>query len=265
MTENGPQIEVSGLRKRFGRTEVLRGVDLVVRHGEVVVIMGRSGSGKTTLLRCLNFLEEPDEGEVRLCGVTVPPRAQRGQRARAIRDIRTRAAMVFQQFNLFPHLTVLGNVIEGPVTVKKVPRAAAIKEGERLLERVGLLEKRDEQPARLSGGQKQRVAIARALAMAPEVILFDEPTSSLDPELHEEVLQIMRALARDGMTMVVVTHEVGFASDVADRIVFVEGGCVVEDSPPDRFFAGPRHAAARSFLRLVDHQTGPATARQEQA
>ncbi|MBI2762047.1 MAG: pyridoxal-phosphate dependent enzyme [Chloroflexi bacterium] len=249
------KVHVEGVRKRFGRLEVLRGVDLDVRRGEVVVIMGASGSGKTTLLRCINFLEEPDEGRVTVCGHEVPCGRKAGGRGRArrIREIRTRAAMVFQQFHLFPHRTALGNVIEGPLAVRKMPKAEAVALGERLLARVGLADKRDEYPARLSGGQKQRVAIARALAMEPDVVLFDEPTSALDPELHEEVLQAMRALARDGMTMVVVTHEVGFARDVADRVAFMDGGMIVEQGPPAEFFARPRHPRARAFLRLVEH------------
>ncbi len=256
------QIEVEGLRKRFGALEVLKGIDLAVRRGEVVVVMGRSGSGKTTLIRCMNLLEEPDAGRVRICGCAVGcGEGARGRaRARAIREIRTRAGMVFQSFNLFPHMTALGNVIEGPITVKRMPRPEAVALGEALLARVGLADKRDEYPSRLSGGQKQRVAIARALAMQPAVMLFDEPTSALDPELHDEVLQTMRALARDGMTMVVVTHEIRFAQDVADRVVFMEGGLIVEQGAPSEFFCRPQHPGARSFLRLVAHQPGVADA-----
>jgi cystine transport system ATP-binding protein len=250
------QVRLEGVRKRFGALEVLKGIDLRVRRGEVVVVMGASGSGKTTLLRCINLLEEPDAGRIEVCGLGVPcgHHAQRGRdRARSIREIRMRAGMVFQSFNLFPHMTALGNVIEGPLTVRKMPRQDAVALGERLLARVGLADKRDEYPSRLSGGQKQRVAIARALAMEPEVVLFDEPTSALDPELHEEVLQAMRELARDGMTMVVVTHEVRFAQDVADRVVFVDDGSIVEEGPPAEFFARPSHPRARAFLRLVEH------------
>lgn len=247
-------VSISGLHKRFGSLEVLKGIDLEVRRGEVVVIMGPSGSGKTTLIRCINFLEEPDAGCVRVCGVEIPcgGKTKRPARTRQIREIRTRAAMVFQHFNLFPHMTALGNVIEGPISVRGMPKAEALALGERLLARVGLADKRDQYPSRLSGGQKQRVAIARALAMEPEVVLFDEPTSSLDPELHEEVLQTMRALAGDGMTMIVVTHEVRFAYDVADRVVFMAGGVILEEGPPAEFFGNPRHARVRSFLRLVD-------------
>ena len=255
------QIRVSGLHKRFGSLAVLSGIDLTVQRGEVVVIMGPSGSGKTTLIRCMNFLEEPDAGEVTVCGIGVPcGHHRRGrERARQIREIRKRAGMVFQQFNLFPHMTALENVIAGALSVRRVPRAQAVALGERLLARVGLADKRDQYPARLSGGQKQRVAIARALAMEPEVVLFDEPTSALDPELHEEVLQTMRELARDGMTMVVVTHEVRFAHDVADRVLFMDGGVILEEAPAREFFAAPKHARARSFLRLVEHAADTAT------
>lgn len=247
------QIRAEGLRKRFGALEVLRGVSLSVHRGEVVVVMGPSGSGKTTLIRCLNFLEEPDAGHVTVCGLAVPCGAKvstRG-RGRRIRELRQRAGMVFQNFNLFPHLTALENVIEGPLTVRKVTRTEAVRAGDRLLARVGLADKRDTYPAKLSGGQKQRVAIARALAMEPEVVLFDEPTSALDPELHEEVLQTMRTLAHDGMTMIVVTHEVKFAAEVADRVIFMDGGVVVEEGVPSSFFANPQSDRARTFLRLV--------------
>ncbi len=247
-------IRVEGLHKCFGQLEVLKGIDLAITRGEVVVVMGASGSGKTTLLRCINFIEAPDRGRITVCATCIDcgthgPRSR--ARAKLIRSICRQAAMVFQQFNLFPHKTALQNVIEAPMTVKGMSKADAIALGERLLDRVGLADKRDEYPSRLSGGQQQRVAIARALAMEPEVVLFDEPTSSLDPELHEEVLQTMRELARDGMTMVVVTHEVQFAKDVADRIVFMDGGVIVEEAPPTEFFTRPRHARARLFLRMV--------------
>lgn len=247
------QIRVEQLQKRFGPLQVLKGIDLAVQRGEVVVIMGPSGSGKTTLIRCINFLEEPDAGTVSVCGIAVPCglHAVKRHRKRNIREIRVRAGMVFQNFNLFPHMTALENVIEGTVTVKRLARSKAILLGEQLLERVGLADKRDEYPSRLSGGQKQRVAIARALAMEPEVVLFDEPTSALDPELHEEVLQTMRTLASDGMTMIVVTHEVNFARDVADRVVFMADGTILEEGEPKAFFASPNHPRARAFLRLV--------------
>jgi cystine transport system ATP-binding protein len=252
------QVQVRGLSKRFGQLEVLKRIDLTIHRGEVVVIMGPSGSGKTTLLRCINFLEEPDAGTVTVCGLEVPCGGKTGgrDRSRRIREIRMRAGMVFQQFNLFPHMTALGNVIEGPITVRRMRRADAVALGERLLARVGLADKRDEYPSRLSGGQKQRVAIARALAMEPEVVLFDEPTSSLDPELHEEVLQAMRGLARDGMTMIVVTHETRFARDVADRVLFMDGGAILEEAPTSEFFDRPKHPRARAFLNLVDHAAG---------
>ncbi|MGP3966678.1 amino acid ABC transporter ATP-binding protein [Streptomyces sp. 6N223] len=250
------QIDVTGLRKRFGALEVLKGVDLTVRRGEVVVVMGPSGSGKTTLIRCMNFLEEPDAGTVSICGRSVACDASgrgRRERARRVRSIRHRTAMVFQQFNLFPHMTALGNVVEGPLSVRRMRKDAAEELGRQLLDRVGLADKAMEYPSRLSGGQKQRVAIARALAMEPEVILFDEPTSALDPELHAEVLQVMRELARAGMTMVVVTHEVQFAREVADRVVFMDGGVVLESGPPEDFLTKPAHPRAMSFLRLVSH------------
>ncbi|MBA3339863.1 MAG: amino acid ABC transporter ATP-binding protein [Geodermatophilaceae bacterium] len=247
-------IRVEALHKCFGRLEVLKGIDLAVSRGEVVVVMGASGSGKTTLLRCINFIETPDRGRVTVCDTCIDcgPNGLRGRaRAKQIRSVCRQAAMVFQQFNLFPHKTALQNVIEAPMTVKGMSKPDAIALGERLLDRVGLADKRDEYPSRLSGGQQQRVAIARALAMEPEVVLFDEPTSSLDPELHEEVLQTMRELAREGMTMVVVTHEVQFAKDVADRVVFMDGGVIVEEAAPAEFFTRPRHARARLFLRMV--------------
>jgi len=255
MASNDIQILATGIHKRFGSLEVLKGVDLTVRRGEVIVIMGVSGSGKTTLIRCINFLEEADDGKLVVCGLEVecgPGKDGRARRTR-IREIRTRVGMVFQSFNLFPHKTALENVIEGPIVVNKVPRAEAIELGAELLRRVGLADKQHEYPSRLSGGQKQRTAIARALAMKPEVVLFDEPTSALDPELHEEVLKVMRELALDGMTMVVVTHEVAFAREVADRVLFMDHGVVVEEAPARQFFASPSHPKARSFLRLVEH------------
>ncbi|ALV33125.1 amino acid ABC transporter ATP-binding protein [Streptomyces sp. CdTB01] len=249
------RIHIRGLHKRFGPLEVLKGVDLTVARGEVVVVMGPSGSGKTTLIRCVNLLEEPDAGTVAVCGCSVEcsGRGRRRERARQVREIRQRTAMVFQQFNLFPHLTALGNVVEGPLSVRRMPRADAETLGRKLLARVGLADKAAEYPARLSGGQKQRVAIARALAMEPEVVLFDEPTSALDPELHAEVLQVMRELAHEGMTMVVVTHEVEFAREAADRVVFMDGGVVLESGPPREFLSRPVHPRAQAFLRLVTH------------
>ncbi|WP_431922360.1 amino acid ABC transporter ATP-binding protein [Nonomuraea jabiensis] len=242
-------VSVRGLCKRFGDLEVLKGIDLDVERGEVVVVMGPSGSGKTTLIRCLNLLESPEAGSVSVCGAGLDCGAALSKRA--VRDIRRHTAMVFQQFNLFPHMTALQNVMEGPVSVRGLPRAQAADLGRRLLGRVGLGDKYDCYPAKLSGGQRQRVAIARALAMEPEVILFDEPTSALDPELHAEVLQVMRELAREGMTMVVVTHETAFAREVADRVVFMDGGTVIEQGPPSSFFTKPAHPRVRTFLQLV--------------
>jgi L-cystine transport system ATP-binding protein len=247
------QVRATNLHKRFGNNEVLKGISLSVNKGEVVVVMGASGSGKTTLIRCLNFLEEPDEGSVTVCSLEVNAREKGRERERRIRQLRVKAGMVFQSFNLFPHMTALGNVIEGPVQVLNLSRTEAEQRGRELLAKVGLAHKANEFPSRLSGGQKQRVAIARTLAMNPEVVLFDEPTSALDPELHEEVLQTMRSLAKEGMTMIVVTHEIKFAREVADRVVFMDGGVIIEAAPPAEFFASPRHPRSRAFLRLVEH------------
>ncbi|GAB7537817.1 amino acid ABC transporter ATP-binding protein [Burkholderia sp. 22PA0099] len=248
-------VAVRGLVKSFGNNAVLRGVDFSVARGEVVVIMGPSGSGKTTLLRSLNFLEVPDAGSVSVCGIDVACSGEAGltrDDQKRIRSIRQRSAMVFQSFNLFPHRSALDNVIEGLVSVKKMKKPEAVERGMRLLERVGLSAKADAYPGRLSGGQKQRVAIARGLAMEPEVILFDEPTSALDPALREDVLAVMRELANDGMTMLVVTHEVRFARDVADRVVFMDGGVVVEDTDPAAFFDGAGNPRVRQFLHLIE-------------
>ncbi|WP_250528450.1 amino acid ABC transporter ATP-binding protein [Caballeronia sp. GAWG2-1] len=254
MNLNIKTIGVKGLSKQFGQNQVLRGVDFDVSKGEVVVIMGPSGSGKTTLLRSLNFLETPDDGTVSVCGIEVECSGlQRPSREtqKRIREIRQRSAMVFQSFNLFPHMTALQNVMEGPISVKGVARAEATERATRLLDQVGLAAKSNEYPGRLSGGQKQRVAIARALAMEPEVILFDEPTSALDPALREDVLVVMRDLAKRGMTMLIVTHEVRFARDVADRVVFMDGGVVVENAPPQEFFSGTS-SRVRQFLNLIE-------------
>lgn len=255
MNQNFKTVEVRGLQKRFGENHVLLGVDFQVSKGEVVVIMGPSGSGKTTLLRSLNFLEKPDAGNVTVCDIEVgcvglnkPSR----EIQKKIRAIRQRTAMVFQSFNLYPHMTALQNVMEGPVSVKGVSKAEASARGRRLLDQVGLAAKAGEYPGRLSGGQKQRVAIARALAMDPEVILFDEPTSALDPSLREDVLRVMRDLAGKGMTMLIVTHEVRFARDVADRIVFMDGGVVVENTSPQQFFGAESSPRVRQFLNLIE-------------
>lgn len=253
-------LEAKALHKTFSGNTVLQGIDLKVGKGEVVVIMGMSGSGKTTLIRSLNFLEIPDSGTVEICGIRVECEpAFRGNMEhcpRAVRKkmdaVRQNTAMVFQSFNLFPHLSALENVIEGLVTVKKVKKDQAKIRGLDLLARVGLSEKANTYPRHLSGGQKQRVAIARGLAMEPKVIFFDEPTSALDPERRDEVLSVMRELAREGMTMLVVTHEVNFARDVADRILFVDAGRITHDLPPQEFFSASRDdVRTRRFLGSV--------------
>ncbi|MBB5321581.1 amino acid ABC transporter ATP-binding protein [Marinobacter oulmenensis] len=238
-------IKVEQLHKYFGDLHVLKGVDLDVAPQEVVVMIGASGSGKSTLLRCLNFLEMKDDGRILIDGEEVDPATT------PLNKVREHVGMVFQHFNLFPHMTVLENVIEAPVHVKKTPKAEAIKQGQALLEKVGLGDKGDVYPEKLSGGQKQRVAIARALAMEPSVMLFDEPTSALDPELVGEVLEVMKGLAADGMTMVVVTHEMGFAREVADRVVFLDSGQIAEQGDPETFFEKPQHPKARQFLSRV--------------
>ena len=241
-------IKIENLHKSFGDLEVLRGVNLHVRTGEVVCILGPSGSGKSTVLRCINRLEEPTSGRIVVDGqdITDP--------ATDINYVRTEASMVFQQFNLFPHMSVLDNVTLGPVKVRGMARAEAQDMGRKLLAKVGLGDKAASFPEQLSGGQKQRVAIARALALQPKVILFDEPTSALDPELVGEVLEVMRKLAREGMTMVVVTHEMGFAKEVADRVIFVDQGVIQEEKPPHEFFANPEHPRLKDFLgKVVDH------------
>jgi len=245
-------VRASNIHKFFGSNHVLRGVDLEVRRREAVMVIGRSGSGKTTLLRCLNFLEEPTVGSVWVDGVEVaadPLHARDREHLEQIRQIRLRCGMLFQEFNLFPHLTVLGNLIEAPMRVLGQPRADAVQRAEYYLEVVGLAERRDEYPARLSGGQKQRVAIARALCMEPKVLLFDEPTSALDPELIGEVLRVMEDLAHAGTTMIVVTHEMHFAQEAADRVVFMEDGRIIEQGPPEQVLNDPRHEETTHFLR----------------
>jgi ABC-type polar amino acid transport system ATPase subunit len=247
-----PVVRVSQLRKSFGDNEVLKGIDLDVSRGQVIVIFGRSGSGKSTLLRCINFLEEPTSGTIEVGGVRLEPGPRTHRQREAIRSVRIKAGMVFQEFNLFPHLTVLENVIEAPVTVKGQDRAHAVEVAEELLAQVGLADKRDEHPIRLSGGQKQRVAIARALAMEPEVMMFDEPTSALDPELISEVLSVMKSLATETqMTMMVVTHEMGFAREVATTMAFFHEGSIVEQGPPGQVIAHPQHAQTKRFLEAV--------------
>jgi polar amino acid transport system ATP-binding protein len=244
-------ITIEQLDKHFGNLHVLKDVSITIKSSEVVVLFGRSGSGKSTLLRCINFLEEPTSGVIQVGDIRMEVGPALRARREKIRQIRERCGMVFQEFNLFPHLTVLENVIEAPCTVKGEPRDKASKRAMVLLERVGLAEKAKEYPIRLSGGQKQRVAIARALAMEPEIMLFDEPTSALDPELIGEVLAAMRDLARDGMTMIVVTHEMGFAREVANRMVFIHDGQLVEDGPPSQVIESPKDARSKRFLEAV--------------
>ncbi len=245
-------VSATGIEKYFGDNHVLRGVSLEVHQHETVMLIGRSGSGKTTMLRCLNFLEEPTVGTVRIGDISVEAdplnTRSRGHRER-IRQLRLRAGMVFQDFNLFPHMTVLGNCIEAPTHVKGAQRDQAVATAERYLDKVQMLHKRDEYPSRLSGGQKQRVAIARALCMDPQVLMFDEPTSALDPELVGEVLGVMRELANEGTTMIVVSHEMQFCREAADRVLFMEGGVVVEEGPPEQVLDAPREDATRQFLR----------------
>ncbi|MFD7655008.1 amino acid ABC transporter ATP-binding protein [Actinosynnema sp. NPDC059797] len=248
-------VHLQGVRKSFGDNEVLRGVDLEVRTGEVVVVLGPSGSGKSTLLRTINHLEKVDAGLVSVDGELVGYR-RRGDRLYELRERevlrqRTHIGFVFQNFNLFPHLTVLENIVEAPVSAQGRPVAQARERARALLARVGLSEKESAYPRHLSGGQQQRVAIARALALEPKVLLFDEPTSALDPELVGEVLDVIKDLARSGTTMVVVTHEVGFAREVADTVVFLDGGVVVEQGPPSRVLDDPQHPRTRAFLSKV--------------
>lgn len=242
-------IRIENLHKRFGELEVLKGIDLRIQPGEVVCVIGPSGSGKSTILRCINRLEEPTSGLIAVDGHDVMDPAT------DINAIRSETGMVFQQFNLFPHMSVLDNVTLGPIKVRGAARAEAEEMGLALLKKVGLADKAKKFPDQLSGGQKQRVAIARSLALRPKVILFDEPTSALDPELVGEVLEVMRQLAREGMTMVVVTHEMGFAKDVADRVIFVDEGRIQEDAPPGEFFSNPKNPRLRDFLgKVVSHE-----------
>jgi polar amino acid transport system ATP-binding protein len=245
-------VRATGIEKYFGDNHVLRGVDLEVRQREAVMVLGRSGSGKTTLLRCINFLEEPTVGSIEIDGLKLeadPLRARSRKHQEQIRQMRLRAGMLFQDFNLFPHMTALGNCMEAPVRVLGLSKADALQRADYYLEVVGLAEKREEYPARLSGGQKQRVAIARALCMEPKVLLFDEPTSALDPELIGEVLRVMEDLAHGGTTMIVVTHEMHFAREAADRVVFMDAGVVAEQGPPEQILDDPQHDATKRFLR----------------
>lgn len=250
-------VEISGLRKSFGENVVLAGIDLRLQQHEVCAIIGPSGSGKSTLLKCVNFLEPYDGGSILFDGELVGYCDNGGRRKlaaeRIVRRQRQQIGMVFQNFNLFPHKTVIENIIEAPVYVKGEPRSSAIDYAEHLLSKVGLSDKRDARPSTLSGGQQQRAAIARALAMRPRLMLFDEPTSALDPELVGEVLGAIRDLAREGMTMLIVTHEMAFARDVASRVVFIDGGVIVEEGKPGEIFRTPRHLRTRDFLARVLH------------
>ncbi|MEB0048086.1 MULTISPECIES: L-cystine ABC transporter ATP-binding protein TcyN [unclassified Pseudomonas] len=241
-------IVVEKLTKQFKGQVVLNGIDLQVKEGEVVAIIGPSGSGKTTFLRCLNFLEEPTSGRIKVGDIEIDSSRPLNQQQSLVRRLRQHVGFVFQNFNLFPHRTALENVIEGPLVVKKIPRNEAVALGMKLLSKVGLAGKEDAYPRRLSGGQQQRVAIARALAMEPEVILFDEPTSALDPELVGEVLATIRGLAEEKRTMVIVTHEMGFARDVANRVVFFDKGVIVEQGEAKALFANPKEERTRQFL-----------------
>ncbi len=248
-------VRILDIHKRFGNLEVLKGINLDVQQGEVVCIIGASGSGKTTLLRCINFLETYDSGRIYVDGELVGYQERGGRlvpaREKEIARIRAETAMVFQQFNLFPHMTALNNVAFGPIKVRGVQKDAAKARARELLDQVGLAEKADVYPAQLSGGQQQRVAIARALAMDPKLMLFDEPTSALDPELVGDVLEAMKQLAKNGMTMIVVTHEMGFAREVGDQVVFMDQGVVVEKGAPAEMFANPRHERTKAFLSRI--------------
>jgi ABC-type polar amino acid transport system ATPase subunit len=245
-------IQLQNLKKRFGDNEVLHGINLSVNKGEVVVLMGPSGSGKSTLLRCLTFLEEPTGGMIRI-GKQALRAGEKLDRKRKneIRELRKSTGFVFQQFNLFPHKTAIENVMEGPIVVKGATKEEAREIAKTLLEKVGLDDRQNHYPSQLSGGQQQRVAIARALSMHPSVMLYDEPTSALDPELVREVLQVMKNLAQEGMTMVVVTHEMKFAKDVADRVIFMDGGIVVEEGSPEEIFNHPKEERTKRFLAMV--------------
>ena len=236
-------IKIDNLKKSYGKNEVLKGISTEIKEKEVIAIIGPSGSGKSTFLRCINRLEEPTAGVISVGGETITEKN--------VMKVRENLGMVFQHFYLFPHKTVLENLTYAPINVKGVAKAEAVKLAEELLTKVGLYDKRNEFPNRLSGGQKQRVAIARALAMNPTAILFDEPTSALDPEMVKEVLEVMKSLAESGMTMLIVTHEMGFAREVADRILFLDGGLLVEEASPEEFFTAPKSARAKEFLEKV--------------
>ena len=247
---------VENIHKRFGDLEVLKGLSVAAQKGDVISVLGASGSGKSTFLRCINLLEIPDQGSITVGDETVRMKTNRRGRSvpadiRQVERIRTRLAMVFQQFNLWSHMTIMENIIEAPIHVLKVPRQEALARGEAYLRKVGIADKAGAYPAHLSGGQQQRAAIARALAMEPEVMLFDEPTSALDPELVGEVLQVMRDLAEEGRTMIVVTHEMGFAREVSSRVLFLNEGVIEEDGPPGEVFANPRSERFRQFIAAM--------------
>ena len=237
-------IKIKNLYKNFGTLEVLKDVNLTIKKGEVVCIIGASGSGKSTLLRCINYLEEPTKGEIVIDGTSLSGKTD-------INKVRQDLGMVFQQFNLFPHMDALSNITLAPIKVKKMGKEDAEKMGINLLKKVGLSDKVNTYPSKLSGGRQQRVAIARALAMEPKAMLFDEPTSALDPEMIKEVLEVMKTLAREGMTMVVVTHEMGFAREVADRVIFIDEGKIIEENPPEEFFSNPKHERTKEFLSKI--------------
>jgi polar amino acid transport system ATP-binding protein len=248
-------VEATDVEKWFGRLHVLKGVSLAVRRKEVVVICGPSGSGKTTFIRCINHLERIQQGQVLVNGHLIGYREQGGvlveDKEQNIARQRQEIGMVFQRFNLFPHMTALENVVEAPIRVRGIAESDAVEMGRELLDRVGLAHKVDVYPAQLSGGQQQRVAIARALAMKPALMLFDEPTSALDPEMIGEVLEVMKELAREGMTMIVVSHEMGFAREVADRVAMMDDGVILEEAPPEEFFSSPKHERTRIFLSKI--------------
>lgn len=249
LSSSAAMIDVRGLDKYFGARQVLKGIDFSVKRGECVAIIGPSGSGKSTLIRCINYLETPTSGTIIIDGQEVTSRLSHAE----LSAVRRELGMVFYNFNLFPHMSVLDNIALAPMHVRRLPRQQAEEHARALLAKVGLADKAEAYPSHLSGGQKQRVAIARALAMNPKALLFDEPTSALDPELVGEVLRVMRELAEEGRTMVVVTHEMGFARSVADRVVFIDQGCIVEEGDPEQVFAQPRHERTRTFLDRVLH------------
>lgn len=238
-------IEIKNLHKSFGDLEVLKGIDLEIKKGEIVTIVGPSGSGKSTVLRCMNLLEVPTEGQIIFEGTDITDKKVN------IDEVRQKIGMVFQNFNLFPNMTVLDNITLAPMRLKKLSKEEATKKAEVLLDRVGLLDKKGSYPSQLSGGQKQRIAIARALAMEPDMMLFDEPTSALDPEMVKEVLDVIKELAEEGMTMAIVTHEMGFAKEVADRLLFVDGGKIIEDDKPEVVFENPKNERAREFFSKI--------------